>query len=266
MPTKCVAATYWKTWRWGRRRMVSAALIVFGVTVLIVLYLLFHEPSWYELPIIAVEERQAVRNNLVAAEQAFTEGLRADVGPFVYHIYQNDVNRWLAMRREIYPLLDELSPSVLADPLVVFDAGKITVAGVYRGGALSAVVSVDIAVNVQTDALMLTVTAARLGSVRMPLSVAGGLGLATTIDKGPDEIWPGSPRVRGSLASGLRVGADARWQNGGVAYRVLDVSVQRGKMDITIEPRGHQAGGVNRKHHSSPSPERASSANRPARR
>ena len=266
MLAKSIASINWRMWKWPCRRMVLAALIVFGGTVLIVLYLLLHEPSWYEPPIIAPEERQSVRNNLVAAEQAFTESLRAGVGPFVYHIYQDDVNRWFAMRREIYPLLDELSPPELADPFVVFDPGKITVAGLYRSGVMSAVVSLEIAVSMQADALVLTVTAARLGSVRMPLSVATGLGLATMVDRDSDETWPGSPQIHGSLAGGLRVGADARWQNGGVAYRVLDVSVQRGKIDITVEPRGHQGAGANRKHQSSPSSERASNANLPARR
>jgi len=44
-----------------------------------------------------------VRNNLVAAEQAFTEELRSAGRPFIYQLRQDDVNQWIAMRREIYP-------------------------------------------------------------------------------------------------------------------------------------------------------------------
>ncbi|HVP09821.1 MAG TPA: hypothetical protein VMV94_01390 [Phycisphaerae bacterium] len=255
----------WQKWKWTRRRKLAAALIACGAIILIILFLLLHDPSWYDPPVVLPAARQQVRNNLVDAEQAFTESLRAGAGPFVYHIYQDDVNRWLAMRREIYPLLDEFVPPVLTDPFVVFDVGKITVAGRYRTGGLSAVVSVDIAVAMQPDALCLTVAAARLGSVHMPLLIANKLGLAESVDRDPDETWPGSPRIWGSLASGLKVGADAWWKNGGVIYRVLDVSVQRGQINLTVEPRGRHEEGRDRKHHSLPTAETGSSANRPTR-
>jgi hypothetical protein len=255
-------------WRWTRRRALLAGAIVSLLFVLVMLLLLLHGPSWYAPPTIAPGERQHVRNNLIAAEQAFTESLRADVGTFVYHIYQDDVNRWLAMRREIYPLLDELAPPELADPFVLFDSGQITLAGRYRSGALDAVVSVDIAVAMQGDRLNLTVAAARLGLVRMPLGIAHHLGLDKSVDRGPDDIWPGSPRIWGDLTGGLNVGSDAWWKNGGVAYRVLDVSVERGAINVTVEPRGHHEvrKGTDRKQYSSPAEETDSRANRPANR
>jgi hypothetical protein len=238
-----------RRWKWTRRRVLLTTLAACGAVVLIFLHLLLHDPSWYEPPIIPTAEQQQVRNNLVAAEQAFTESLRAGNGPFVYHIYQDDVNRWLAMRREIYPLLDELAPPELADPFVIFDAGRITLAGRYRDGAVEAVISIDLDVAMRADALTLTVAAARLGSVRMPLRIARSLGLDEPVDREPNETWPGSPRIQGSPAAGLQVGSEARWKNGGVAYRVLDVVVNRGRIDITIEPHGRQEGSTGRKRH-----------------
>jgi hypothetical protein len=263
MLTERISRINWK--KWTRRRILLTIMIACGAGVIVFLFLLLHDPSWYEPPVIPPSEQQQVRNNLVAAEQAFTESLRAG-GAFVYHIYQDDVNRWLAMRREIYPLLDDLAPPELADPFVLFEAGQITIAGRYRSGSLDAVISIDLAVAMHADALSLTVTAARLGSVRMPLSIADKLGLAEPVERSPDETWPGSPRIWGSLVAGLNVGSDAWWKNGGVVYRVLDASVARGEITITVEPRGRQETGRHRKHQSSPEAESGSKANRPASR
>ncbi|MFQ5425366.1 MAG: hypothetical protein ACE5F9_15480, partial [Phycisphaerae bacterium] len=176
-------------------------------------------------------------NNLVAAEQAFTEGLRLGGESFVYHIFQDDVNRWIAMRREIYPLIDQLVPTELSDPFVRFDADRIAVAGRVSTPAGRVVLSIDVAPVFEDRAIVLRATAVRCGSVSMPMDF-GGLDLARSIEREPEKVWPGSPRIWGDLAAGLHLDARAWWKNGGIDYRVLNVWVEPGVLHLKIEPLG----------------------------
>jgi hypothetical protein len=209
------------------------------------LYAFLRTPSWYAPPVIAPADQQKVRNNLVAAEQAFTESLRAGRGPFIYRIFQDDLNRWITMRREIYPLIEELAPPQLADPFVMFDEGVITVAGRYSGWLGGVVASIDIVPTLEEDALVLRATAVRCGSVGVPMHL-GGIGLDGTIERDREETWPGSPRIWGDFSRGLRIETEAWWKNGGIDYRMLDVWVEPGRLCLKIEPLGpHWARGRN---------------------
>jgi hypothetical protein len=223
------------------KRLLLIGLVACTAVLTGAVYTLLRTPSWYCLPVIPPERRQTVRNNLLAAEQAFTEGLRTSAGPFIYHVFQDDVNRWIAMRREIYPLIDELAPPELVDPMVVFDTGGITVAGRYKKGVADVVVSLDISVRWRPDATVLTLEAIRCGSMRVPLDFVA-LGLNRPIDRPAEESWPGSPRIWGSLATGLFIAPQAWWKNGGIDYRVNNVTIEPGKLNLTIEPLGRHAG------------------------
>ncbi|HUN80289.1 MAG TPA: hypothetical protein VMV81_02155 [Phycisphaerae bacterium] len=221
--------------RWRIR--VAAA---FGIIVLAGAYALLRTPNWYTLPAIAPQERQAVRDNLIAAEAAFTEALRTSTGAFVYHVFQDDVNRWVAMRREIYPLIDELAPPELIDPIVLFEPGEITIAGRYRKLGTDLLVSVDIAVSSADDGILLRVTRMRCGSIGVPVGFAS-LGLKRSIDRPAGSVWPGSPHMWGSFADGFHVDAKGWWKNGGVDYRVRDVTLEAGVLHLNVEPLGHSS-------------------------
>lgn len=199
--------------------------------------LLIHTPSWYRPPQIAPEDRQAVRNNLVAAEQAFTENVRGPDGPFTYHLYEKDVNRWISMRREIYPLIDQLAPPLLDDPFVVFGDGLITIAGQYRTPAGRVVISLDIAAKFEGNEILLTARTIRCGSIPLPMSFAEK-DLSRPLDRRPDKVWPGSPAMSGDLLNGFHVSADAWWKNGGIDYRVIGFRVEPGVISLDIRPLG----------------------------
>ncbi len=201
------------------------------------LYALIATPAWYAPPVVLAADRQQVRNNLIDAEQAFTEGLRAGSGPFTYHIYQDDLNRWIALRREIYPLIDELVPHMLADPFVLFDDGEITLAGRYTASAVDLLLSIDIVPTFEAETITLRAKTVRCGSVGMPKDF-GQLGLDDRIERDREQTWPGSPRMWGDFLTGLHLEARAWWKNGGIEYRVLDVQVQPGVLSLKIEPLG----------------------------
>ena len=209
-----------------------------GLLAVTTCYALLHTPVWYVLPVILPANRQAVRNNLVAAEQAFTENLLAGQ-PFIYHLFDEDLNRWISMRREISPLLDELVPPELKDPLVYFHDGAITLAGRFKLAGAECVFSLDISASLIDGKILLRAKALRCGSVRLPLALLDNA-LTRKIDKPRDRVWPGSPPMRGDLRSGVRLDDVASWKNGGMEYRVRDVDVRAGQLNFSIEPLGRQ--------------------------
>lgn len=233
---------------WIRRHPWRSAGGVAAVILTAFSYLFLATPSWYRPPMIAPEQRQQVRNNLVAAEQAFTESLRAGKGAFVYHVHQDDLNRWIAMRREIYPLLDQLTPPEIGDPFVLFTEGRIRVAGHYRDGLFGSVLSLDVTAKIEGKDLILRATSAHVGRFRIPLGLLAGSGLTQPIEEDEEDAWPGSPPIWGDLVSGLHLGGQARWKNGGIVYRVVEVQVHRGRLDLTVEPLGHQESREHRRH------------------
>jgi len=226
-----------RRWSWRRRAFVGAAAL--SVVLVVILYVLFRTPDWYRPPVVAPDQRQAVRNNLVNAEQAFTESLRSG-GRFVYHIHQDDLNRWIAMRREIYPLIDEIAPPVLIDPVVLFDDEEITVAGRFPIVASDVVLSLDIKPELIDDKIRLKVTSVRCGSFPMPRDF-GDMGLGRRADLEAEALWPGSPAMSGDFLSGFHIDTQAWWKNGGVDYRVAGIAVRSGRLDLTIEPIGRHA-------------------------
>jgi len=221
------------------KRFVAFALALFATASLVGYGCLTCTPGWYDPPEIPPAQRQSVRNNLVEAEQAFTEALRAQAGAFVYHLHAEDLNRWLAMRREIYPGLESVLPAGVTDPFVTFDDGVITIAARHVGRGPNAIISLDIAPQVEGDAIALHAQGARCGVLPVPL---GWEGLFDSVELDLDRgvAWPGSPRIRGSLKAGLRLEAEAWWKNGGIAYRVLEVTVAPGELRLRVEPLGRR--------------------------
>jgi len=224
----------------ARRRRIA---IIGSVAVTIIAVLmgaaLLRSPAWYDPPRIAVEDRQAVRNNLVSAQQAFTDSLMTQRGPFVYHLYQDDVNNWLAMRREIFPQVDELAPPGFSDPFVVFEQGRIILSARYAPDGVGAVLSLDLDAAYADAAILIRAVRLRCGLLRLPLALMGDL-LTAPVDREDDGTWPGSPRIRGDLLHGLHIGAEALWKNGGVRYRVLGLTVTQGRIDLSVMPMGRQ--------------------------
>ena len=217
-------------------------IFLIGMAVMLVLlgaigFSLLRTPGWYAPPTIAVEDRQRVRNNLVAAEQAMTENLLNSPGPFTYHLCQDDVNRWIAMRREIYPLIDELAPPQLDDPFVLFDENGVRLAGRYRDGPLDVILSIDFGIRMDEDDIVLSARSIRCGSVGVSLDFEG-LGLDAPIHREREKTWPGSPAMSGDLIKGLRIESKAWWKNGGMEYRVRAITLRPGQIDMDIEPLG----------------------------
>lgn len=220
--------------KWALRAL--AVLLIGAAGAAVVVWLGLRTPDWYRVPNIPEAQRQQVRNNLLSAEQAMVEGLRRGE-TFVYQLHQDDLNRWVTMRREIYPLAEEFIPPQWSDPFVRFDTGRITVAGRFRHESWSTIASIDINVAFADGAIVLTAGSVRSGSLPLPASLIG-LPLGQPIDRRAEKTWPGSPPIAGDLVNGVRVGARAWWKNGGYAYEVKNVTVVPGVLKLEIQPLG----------------------------
>ncbi len=227
-----------------RRRVVRFGAAALMLLLVVAVYTLLHTPDWYRPPVIDPGDRQVVRDNLVRAERQFTESLLAGEA-FEYHIFQDVVNQWVTARHEIFPLIDEIAPPVLADPFILFRKGSMTLAGRHRVLGIDAIVSIDIQTTWEDDAIVLRATAVRCGSLSLSPDHAG-LGLDHQINYETGTLWPGSPEMAGDFISGFRIGAEGWWKNGGVDYRVTGLHLGDGRLDLHVRPlddRSHDVAG-----------------------
>lgn len=227
-----------------RRRWIRIALGVFAgglLCVSLVAWGLMRTPGWYAPEQMPAErsDRQTIRNRLVEAEQAFThELLRGQ--PFKYHIYEQYVNEWLAMRYDLYPRIDEVVTPIVRDPFVSIGSGRVRLAAKYEVANRDAIVSADFAPSFEDGEIRLRFEGVRCGSIPIP-NVLEAFDLDQRVDLGRDEAWPGSPMIEGSLVHGIRIGPRGWWQNGGVDYEVTDVEVGDGVLTFSVTPLARQA-------------------------
>ncbi len=194
-------------------------------------------PSWYEPPTVPPERQQRVRNDLINAEQAFTRALFAGE-TFDYHIYDDMVNEWIAMRREIFPLIDRLAPALVANPSLRITEDGVSIAGRCDLAGVSAVVSLDLELFRDERGIVVRASAARCGRLPIPLTLSA-LRLQRPIACAQGRLWPGSPAARGNLIDGLVISDRAWWNNGGIAYQVRELSLKKGQIDLRVQPLGH---------------------------
>jgi len=209
---------------------VPLALLMLGAS------LIFYTPGWYRSHAGGPIDPQVVRDDLRDAAQGFSDALMQP-GSFDVHLGETQLNRWLAMRAEIYPLIDRRIPPDWRDLAIRFRDDVIRLGATYRGTGPAVVLSLDLAVTVESNAIRLKVVACRAGAMPIPIALLGRV-LARPIEIPPGKAWRGSPEIRGDLKSGLLVGTRAVWPNGDRLYNVLAVAVRRTWLDFKIESLG----------------------------
>jgi hypothetical protein len=220
--------------RWLKTGGITAAGAL-GLLILL-FWLALRDPGWYQPMRVPEEESQQVRDELHEAAQQFSDALMT-TGRFQIHLRDSQINRWIAMRKEIYPLIDKEIPPHWVEPTVNFLDGVIRLAVRHKDGTSDIVVSVDLAVGMEEDTIALRLAGARIGSLRVPLTFLSGR-LKKPIRIDGDKAWSGSPAMRGELLGGLHVDALAVWPNGEREYRVHDVRVEPGRLHLEIESLG----------------------------
>lgn len=214
----------------------AAAFVTPFAAVLLAAILALWRPGWYRSQPKAGVDAQAVRNDLSASAQSFSDALM-QTGEFEVHLRQKQVNGWIARRAEIYPMIEREIPPHWQMPVISFRDGAIRLAATYNGAGPDVVLSVDLAVSVVGDDIVLKADESRVGALRVPLWFVRDK-LAHPVDIAEGKAWRGSPRIHGNLRDGLHVGTRAVWPNGERLYDVLAVTAQPGELTFRIDSLG----------------------------
>src|SRR5262249_20740656 len=113
----------------------------------------------------------------------------------------------------------------------------VRLAATYRGKGPDVVLSIDVAVALDGDAIVLKAEGCRAGVVSIPLTFLSDL-LAQPIHQAPGRSWHGSPSIDSNLRDGLRIGPRVVWPSGDRLYNVIGVEVRPGVLDLKIESLG----------------------------
>lgn len=212
------------------------AIVLPLALLLLAVSLAFYRPSWYRSQSARPADPQAVRDDLRDSAQSFSDALMQP-GIFDVHLREDQIVQWIAMRSEIFPLIERRIPREWSDPTIRFRDGTIRLAATYSGHGPSVVISIDLDVDVDADDIRLKVVRCRAGALPLPTAVFARA-LSEPIDIAPDKAWRGSPRIHGNLLSGLHIASRAVWPNGERLYTVLGITVRRDTLDLKIESLG----------------------------
>ena len=258
---KSHARRHWIRWTVG---------IITGLTGLatLVLFAVTSRPGWYQPATVKPEEYAAIRNEVPNFGNDIGIHLKAGQ-PFRITLPQEEINRWLAARGEIWPTLRDALPKCIVDPVISFQPGRIVLAVRYDQSGLSSVLS--LAVNLRMEdsrgAIHVEVGSLRAGYLPVPRALVDGparkaldrqagkhLGAlvehlwSQTSEYLPVEEMGKKPSVSEvPLAAMLgdiwefRLPTRSRWPNGGFPYTISDLRVEQGKVTIDVVPTPRQA-------------------------
>lgn len=214
----------------------TAAVVTPFAAVLLAAILALWRPGWYRSQPSAGVDAQAVRNDLSASAQSFSDALM-QTGEFEVHLRQEQVNGWIARRAEIYPMIEREIPPHWQAPMIAFRGGLIRLAATFDGAGPAVVLSVDLGVSIEGDDIVLRADACRVGALRVPQWLVRDK-LSRAVKIGEGKAWRGSPEIHGNLRDGLHVGTRAVWPNGERLYDVLDVTARAGELTFKIDSLG----------------------------
>jgi hypothetical protein len=229
--------------KWVKRILAAAAVLV--VLAFATTWMLFQRiPAWYTPPEIAPNEIQAVKNDFAHTESVLSERLNEaePSGEFEFLLTQDQVNGWIAIRREIWPRSRQWLPSYLSQPMVVLDRDGIRVAALLTRQSLRSVVSLRVEVRTVPDGV----------SVRLAEVTAGGLPVPQSqihryLKQFDRKVWPVGQVLPGQIGpyrlpslthiqEGIRLPDSWIWANGKQPFRITAITFEAGQVRIGLEP------------------------------
>jgi len=226
----------------------TGAAVAPVAAVLLAAILALWRPGWYRSQPSAGVDAQGVRDDLSASAQSFSDALMQP-GEFEVHLRQEQVNGWVAHRAEIYPMIEREIPPNWQGPVIAFRDGLIRLAATYDGSGPAVVLSIDLAVSIEGENIVLRADGCRVGALPVPLWLVRDK-LSREVEIGEGKAWRGSPEIRGNLRDGLRVGTRAVWPNGARLYDVLAVTARAGELTFKINSLGSAYRGADKRRRS----------------
>ncbi len=225
--------------RISRRRLTAWALggaAVVAVGLAASAWMLFQRiPPWYRPTPVPAADLQAVKDDLARFEIALSERMNGD-RPFALVITQEQLNRWLAAREQMWPPARAWIPPLMEDPFVAFEPGRVRLAGTVTLGGVRTVLNATAEIRIDSDQLFLRVFGVKGGSLPMPDALVRERLRALDERRRRTAAGPADlPSAEGVIV-GWRVPAEFVWPNGKRRFRVRGVRVEPGAMTLDLEP------------------------------
>ena len=184
-----------------------------------------YRPHWYAPAPVDRARLREDKAALVRLEQQISAALNA--GQAVrFELHENQVNRWLTARGEIWPeLAADLGP--FQQPQVLLRDGRIQLAASTRMGGVEVVAALTCSIDLPDDRLVLRYDAPRLGAIPAPRGwvtdvlarLSAGSGVA--VDRG---------------AGAVAADNDWVWPNGKRRCRLRELHIADGVANVVLEP------------------------------
>lgn len=186
-------------------------------------------PTWY-LPATTDHERlKSDKNDLVNLTDRISAALNGE-RPIEFELKEEQINRWLAARTELEPILGvgvEL-PGTTGPQVLLRDGNVGRLAATVSRRGVSLVLSADVRPELEDGELRLHIEAVRAGNLPLPRRLA----------LRPLRESFRSANDGGSVMDGhtVRLVNEWRWPNGKRWFRITRLAVSRGVARVTLEP------------------------------
>lgn len=186
-------------------------------------------PAWFRPVALDYTRLEADQLALNRIENQVSAALNRGE-PAAIELTDEQVNRWLAARRELW--ISDPLPELerIERPFVMFlDADVLRVAALVRAGGFTLVASADLRVSVRDETLRLECLRARLGALRMPTAL---------VRRALDALVRNLPGTASNTsAAAWEAPSGFVWPNGKRPAAIRSVSVRPGVLRVGIRPR-----------------------------
>ncbi len=239
-------------WPWVKR--ILAGLVLLGALAICVLWMMVqHIPSWYRPVHVPRHDDSVDRiwNDLLRTQEVLALWMVNTDEPFEHTFTQDQINAWLAIREDKWPLAREWLPPEVSDPFLHINEHGFRVAVTYREGQLRTVLNLGLRVEADEHRIHAQVLDVAAGS----LSVGAGWFRDELADLDRDR-WPAGDTFKYQLGdrplpklTDLLTGAD--FPNGLLEswdvkrpFRITRIRCEPGKAVVTFEPLPREMAGM----------------------
>lgn len=225
--------------RISRRRLTAWGLggaAVVAVGLVASAWVLFQRvPPWYQPAPVPAADLQAVKDDLARFEIGLSERMNGD-RPFSFAIAQEQLNRWLAARERMWPPARAWIPPMMDDPFVVFEPGRVLLAGTVTVGGVRTVLNARAEIRIDNAQLFLRVFGVKGGSLPVPDALVREHLRELDARHRRTTAGPAMLPSAEDVIVGWRIPAEFVWPNGKRRFRVRDVRIERGTMTFELQP------------------------------
>ena len=184
-------------------------------------------PAWYTPVAIDHARLKTDKRELVDLMDAIGTALNTG-RPIDFELREDQVNRWLAARSEMWPEVEDAGMRSLAHPqLRLLDDGRVRLGVIATSGAWSAVLSACATGKLAEDSLVVRIESARVGVLPVPA--------ASVLKPVSEKLTDSGGTVSGKTIS---LPNDWVWPNGKPRFRIRRLEVSDGVARVSFEPTG----------------------------